>query len=79
MRAETCTCRYVSGNQKQQQEKGRASRMKFSEMMDQASEFPRQPERVAYQALKREFNLDEIITKQDRKEMQYETAQLSDA
>jgi hypothetical protein len=52
--------------------------MKFSEMVDQASEFPRQRERVAYRALKREFDLDEIITKQDCEELKYETAKLSD-
>jgi hypothetical protein len=33
--------------------------MKFSEMVDQASEFLRRRERVSYRALKREFDLDD--------------------
>lgn len=35
--------------------------MKFSEMVDQASEFLRQRERVSYRALKREFDLDDEL------------------
>lgn len=33
--------------------------MKFSEIVDQASEFLRRRERVSYRALKREFDLDD--------------------
>ena len=33
--------------------------MKFSEMVDQASEFLRRRERISYRALKREFDLDD--------------------
>ena len=33
--------------------------MRFSELVDQASEFLRQRERVSYRALKREFDLDD--------------------
>ncbi|MGH9426507.1 MAG: hypothetical protein ACRD2L_09420, partial [Terriglobia bacterium] len=33
--------------------------MKFSEMVDQASEFLQRRERVSYRALKREFDLDD--------------------
>jgi hypothetical protein len=36
-----------------------ASKMKFSELVDQASEFLRRRERVSYRALKREFDLDD--------------------
>src|SRR5262245_3621048 len=35
--------------------------MKFSEMVDQASEFLQRRERVSYRALKREFDLDDEL------------------
>lgn len=45
--------------------------MKFSELVDQASEFLRRRERVSYRALKREFDLDDEALEDLKEELRY--------